>query len=204
MTQNRALRISLPRGWTHHVRSAVVHVISLAQFAAVYTRSWAVDSMNGRVRREAENDPLCEEVAQLREEGRIKDARMARIPAPRRPHDSPVERLEILQLRAARKWSLQQTADAFFVTPETIASWTKRLDEQGANALLQMPEPVNRFPDLVRYHNAGLSVTGWPSWSITFHAASKALRFSITSQTPSRYDSSWGAPCTSPARRHGT
>ena len=151
MTQNRALRIPLPRGWTHHVRSAVVHVISLAQCAAVYTRSWAVDSMNGRVRLEAENDPLREEVAQLREEGRIKDARMARIPAPRRPHYSPVERLEILQLRAARKWSLQQTADAFLVTPETIASWMKRLDEQGANALLQMPEPVNRFPDLVRY-----------------------------------------------------
>ena len=90
---------------------------------------------------------MREEVAQLREEGRIKDARMARIPAPRRPHDSPVERLEILQLRAARKWSLQQTTDAFLVTPETIASWMKRLDEQGSNALLEMPEPVNRFPD---------------------------------------------------------
>ena len=28
-------------------------------------------------------------------------------------------------------------ADAFLVTPETIASWAKRLDEQGANALPQ-------------------------------------------------------------------
>ena len=37
MTQNRAPRIPLPKGWTHHVRSAVVHVISLAQYAAVYT-----------------------------------------------------------------------------------------------------------------------------------------------------------------------
>ena len=110
MTQNRAPRIPLPKGWTQHVRSAVVHVISLAQFTAVDTRSWAVDtrswavdSMNGRVRLEAENDPLREEVAQLREEGRIKDARMARIPAPRRPHDSPIDRLEILQLRVVRR-----------------------------------------------------------------------------------------------------
>ena len=122
MTQDRAPKIPLPKGWTQHVRSAVVHVISLAQFAAIYTRSWAVDSMNGRVRLQAENDQLREEVAQLREEGRIKDARMAQIPAPRRPHYSPVERLDILQLRAARKWSLQQTTDGFLVTPETIAS----------------------------------------------------------------------------------
>ena len=27
----------------------------------------------------------------------------------------------------------------------------KRLDENGAAALIQLPVPVNRFPDLVRY-----------------------------------------------------
>ena len=54
MTQKRAPRIPLPKGWTRHVRSAVVHVVSLAQYAAVYTRSSAVDSMNGRVRRNSE------------------------------------------------------------------------------------------------------------------------------------------------------
>ncbi len=151
MTQQKAPRIPLPKSWTRHVRSAVVHVISLAQYAAVYTRSWAVDSMNGRVRLRAECDRLREEVAQLREASRIKDARMARIPAQRRPHYSPIERLEILQLRAARGWSLQQTAKAFLVTPETVAAWMKRLDEAGPNALLQLSEPVNRFPELVRY-----------------------------------------------------
>ena len=74
---SKATRIPLPLSWNKHVRSAMLHVISLAQYAAVYTRSWAVDSMNGRVRLKAEYDRLIEETAQLREEIRIKDARMA-------------------------------------------------------------------------------------------------------------------------------
>ncbi len=62
----------------------MLQVISLAQYATVYTRSWAVDSMNGRVRLKAENDRQGQEIALLREEIRIKDARMAQI----NPHRS--------------------------------------------------------------------------------------------------------------------
>ena len=36
-------KIALPKNWTGHVRSAVLHVISLAQYATAYTRSWAAD-----------------------------------------------------------------------------------------------------------------------------------------------------------------
>ncbi len=61
----------------------MLHVLSLAQYATVYTRSWVVDSMNGRVRLRAENDRLQQGMAPIREELRIKDARMARIPPPR-------------------------------------------------------------------------------------------------------------------------
>jgi len=72
--------------------------------------------------------------------------------APRRwPHCGPYERMAILGLRAARGWSLKQTADTFLVTQATIASWVKRINDQGAKALLQLREPVNRFPDFVRY-----------------------------------------------------
>jgi transposase len=46
---------------------------------------------------------------------------------------------------------LEQTAKAFLVTAETIASWLNRVDEQGTDALVQLPEPVNRYPDFVRY-----------------------------------------------------
>jgi len=129
----------------------MLHVISLAQDAAVYTRSWAVDSTNPRVRLEAKNDRLQLEVTQLREEIRIKDARMALIDPHRRPHYLPTERMAILELRAARGWSLDQTARAFHVTAITIAKWMQRIDEQGPDALVQLREPVNKFPDFVRY-----------------------------------------------------
>ena len=59
--------------------------------------------------------------------------------------------MAILELRAARGWSLKQTADTFLVTSATVASWMKRIDEQGPDALLQLREPVNKFPDFVRY-----------------------------------------------------
>ena len=58
MTTRNTPTIPLPKDWHRHVRSAVLHVISLAQYATAYTRSWAVDSMNGRVRLKAERDRL--------------------------------------------------------------------------------------------------------------------------------------------------
>ena len=78
----RGPRIPLPKGWQRHVRSAVLHAISLAQFAAAYTRGWAVNSINTRIRLKVETDRLKQEVAQLREEIRIKDARSMRRSAP--------------------------------------------------------------------------------------------------------------------------
>lgn len=41
------------------------------------------------------------------------------------------------------------TARVFLVTGPTIASWTRRLDEEGLDALVQMPSPVNKFPEMV-------------------------------------------------------
>ena len=45
--------------------------------------------------------------------------------------------MAILELRAARGWSLEQTAKTFLVTAETIRSWVRRIDEAGAKALVQ-------------------------------------------------------------------
>lgn len=100
-------KLVLPTSWSRGVRSALLHVVSLAQYAAVYTRSWAAESRNARVRLKADNDQLQQEVALLRAEIRLKDPRMACLPALRRPHYPPAERLEILELRAARGWSLE-------------------------------------------------------------------------------------------------
>jgi putative transposase len=143
--------IRLPAGWPRRVRSSVVHAISLAHFSLTASRGWAANSWNARVRLREENDRLRQETHLLREELRIKDSRMACVPAQRRPHYPPTERLAILELRAARSWSLAQTARTFLVTPLTIASWTVRLDEEGPEGLVRLSEPVNRFPDFVGY-----------------------------------------------------
>ena len=144
-------RIQLPHNWPRHVRAALLYVIALAQYAVAYTRSWVIDGQTARVRLKAQNHQLRQEVALLTEEIRIKDVRMKRVDPQKRPHYVPTERMAILELRAARAWSTQQTAESFLVTAATIASWMKRVDEEGANALVQIREPVNKFPDFVRY-----------------------------------------------------
>jgi hypothetical protein len=113
---------AIPKSWPRSVQAAVLHVIALAQYALAYTRSWAANSPNERIRLAAKAGQHEQEVALLREEIRIKDARAAAIPAARRPHYGPTERLAILELRAARGWSLAQTAAVFQVAPATIAS----------------------------------------------------------------------------------
>ena len=144
-------QIPLPKSWNKHVRSSLLHVISLAQFAVAYTRGWAANSINPRLRQKSEMQRLTAIVALLREEIRIKDARMSRISPHRRPQYQPVERMAILELRAAQAWTSRQTAKTFLVTDATIGSWLKRIDEEGPDSLLQLREPVNRFPEFVRY-----------------------------------------------------
>ena len=143
--------IPLPRGWPSHVKSAILHVISLAQFTLAYTRGWAVNSPNSRIRLKAQLDRADQEIAQLHEQLRIHMLRMARLPPHRRPYYRPAERMAILQLKAARGWSLQQASREFLVTADTVRSWLGRVDDEGPDALVLLREPVNRFPDFVRY-----------------------------------------------------
>jgi len=147
----RSRPLPLPRGWPRCVRSAAVHAISLADLALTRTLAWAADSLNPRLRIQAELERLQREISLLHEEIRIKDVRMEQIEPHRRPYYPPTARLAILELRAAHGWSLAQTARAFLVTSLTIASWTGRLNEEGSDALVRLPEPVNRFPDSVGY-----------------------------------------------------
>ena len=149
--KRRRPRISLPKSWPRHVKSAVLHVISLAHYAIVRARGRAESSAGSQERFSAENERLSEECALLREEMRIKDLRMARIPPQKRPRYRPQERMAILELRAARGWSIKQTADIILITQATVSSWMRRIDEKGPDALLQLSEPVNKFPDFVRY-----------------------------------------------------
>ncbi len=151
MTHQPNFGAVLPKGWPKRVRSAVIHVCALAHTALVTSRGWAANHRSARVRLKTEVDRLRQEVALLQEEIRIKDARMARIPAPERPHYAPTERLAILELRACRGWSLTQAANRLLVSPATVSAWMRRLRDEGPTAVVQLPTPVNKFPEFVSY-----------------------------------------------------
>ena len=119
--------LPLPKGWPRRVRSAAVHAIALARMALITARGQA--KSDKPISRRMER--LTAEILLLKEELRLKDARMSRIPAQRRPHYLPTERLAILELRAARGWSRVQTADHLLVTPATVASWTQEATYTG-------------------------------------------------------------------------
>jgi len=139
----------LPARWNSHVKSALLHAIALAHMGIVFARGWCANSPIARVRLASENEGLRAEVRLLQEELRGKDCRLARIPARQRPHFPPTERMAILALKAARAWSAAQLAERFFLAVATIANWQMRLDESGPNALVQIPQPINRFPEFV-------------------------------------------------------
>jgi hypothetical protein len=70
-------KMPLPKGRPVSVKSGVLHVIALAQFAMTYARGWAADSVNIRVRLKAKLEQVNQDNVLLREELRIKDARMS-------------------------------------------------------------------------------------------------------------------------------
>ena len=86
MCDQASLNIPVPSGWASNVKSTLLHVISLARYAITCARGWAANSANARVRLTTENDRLNQEIQLLREELRIKDARMAKIHPHRRPY----------------------------------------------------------------------------------------------------------------------
>jgi transposase InsO family protein len=141
----------LPDGWPEQAKSAILQAIAAAHFALTPVRGWCANSPITRLRLTAQDDRRKAEVALLKEELRIKDARMAHIPPRQRPHYPPTARLAILELKAAHHWSAKQTADRFLLTSDTISSWSRRLDESGEGALVQAPTPLNKFPEFVTH-----------------------------------------------------
>ena len=81
------------------------------------------------------------EVAMLREELRINGARMQRVPPHRRPQDTAVERMAILQLRATRGWNKAETSRRFSISDDTIRAWLRRADD---DSLVDTHTPVIR------------------------------------------------------------
>ena len=143
--------IPLPSDWPEYAKTGIIHAIALAHFGLTHIRGWCENSRIERVKLKGQAERAQSEVLLLREQQRIKDARMARLPPANRPHYTPVERMAILELKAARVWNQAQTARAFLVTEATIASWLRRVDENGPDALVQTYTPVNKYPAVVTY-----------------------------------------------------
>ncbi len=138
--------IRLPKQWPRHIKSGILHAISLA--SVVIACAHARTARRKQLR--AQLDQAHAEIALLREELSIKDKRWERSKSKRRPHYTPVQRMRILQLRAARGWHLEKTARVFLVDLQTLLHWMRRVDEGGEHTLVKMAEPVNRYPDFVR------------------------------------------------------
>jgi hypothetical protein len=115
--------IPLPRRWPKHIKSGLLHAISLASVAWTASRP----SRTCRARLRAQPDHAKSEIALLREELDIKDVRWARSRSRRRPHYTPTQRMCILQLRSARGWTLEKTARVFLADLQTLLHWMRRL-----------------------------------------------------------------------------
>jgi transposase InsO family protein len=138
------MNTTLPHQWTTSVKSAVLQVISLAHCSLLQAHAGTSGKRESPFGHRSE-------ASLLREEVRILCARLALVSPHHRPHYPPHERMAILELKAARGWSLEQTARSMLVTAATISAWMKRIDEQGPEALVRLPKPVNKFPEFVGY-----------------------------------------------------
>ncbi len=81
--------VSLPNDWPDYIKLAVIQTIALAHRTITYGRSYAINSRILRVRLAGELDRERGENALLREELRIKDARMGKLEPRKRPHYTP-------------------------------------------------------------------------------------------------------------------
>ena len=139
-----------PRGWKKRVKRVLPNVLSIGRVCTAAIEAEDVASTDSTTRCSVEVDALRREVQLLREELGLKDPRMSRVLARRRPHYSAIDRMRILELKAARGWSTAEAAERFHVSDATIASWLRSTSSDESKPTVQLREPVNKFPDLVR------------------------------------------------------
>ncbi len=87
--------IPLPRGWTKRVKSALIQSVSLAATALSLAYGRTSSSKSARDQHATELDRATAEIALLKEELDIKDARWSRLPSRRRPYYLPVQRMRL-------------------------------------------------------------------------------------------------------------
>jgi len=142
--------LPIPRQWPKQVKSAFLHAVSIASAAFTCAVGLAANRKDKVKQVTAELSQAYREIALLKEEMELKDQRFQRLPPHRRPYYRPTERMQILEQKAARGWSIAQTAKALLLNEHTVISWLRRADEEGDDALIQIAEPINKFPEFVR------------------------------------------------------
>jgi len=114
-------------------------------------RARALTNPMAAVRIRAHRDHLYTEAALLERELVIFRSQRLAKPPRERPHFSPEQRAEIMQLAALRQWSAAYTARRFGLHENTIRSWKKAmLSKRRADELLGAP-PWNRLHEAVRH-----------------------------------------------------
>ena len=99
MAKSPPFDVPIPKHWNGHLKSAFVCAVSLAHRAFLVALTPCLNSVIDRNRLQAEILLLKSEMALLKEEMRIKDARSLRVAAAARPHYRPAERMAILAVR---------------------------------------------------------------------------------------------------------
>ena len=97
-----------------------------------------------------QRDALYHDVSLLERELAVFRGQRQRKPAHQRPHYSPSERAQILEVMRLRGWSAKEAGIRFILHPNTIQNWQKAVDNKlNAERLLGGP-PWNRLHDGVR------------------------------------------------------
>lgn len=139
----------LPKDWKRRRKSALAHAVALERLALLQVRAEFENSPDPRAALVAELDRARHEIALLREESRILRARMACIPAAKRPQYPRTERMAIVVYREKRGWTAAETGRRFQIAGGSVKRWSRRLDEDGPEALCEVPVPVNRIDDQI-------------------------------------------------------
>lgn len=118
--------------------------------AAMTARARMLEHASLLVRLLGQRDALHHDASKLERELAVFTSQRERKPAHQRPHYSPAERTQILEVMKLRGWSAKEVGARFVVHPNTIRNWQKAVhDKFKAEQLLGGP-PWNRLHDGVR------------------------------------------------------
>ncbi|MEQ8769620.1 MAG: DDE-type integrase/transposase/recombinase [Phycisphaerales bacterium] len=126
-------------------------VATLLACSAVAARARLLTHASPLVRLMARRDALYHETTLLERELAVFRRQRQRRPAKQRPHYSPEERAEILQVMRLRNWSVKQAGQRFVVHPNTIRNWQNAVDDKLKSKRMLGAPPWNRLHGGVRW-----------------------------------------------------